>query len=452
MAIYTIKTPSGRELDIQADTPEAAQRGAKEWEAKQGTPDRTGQAIERGFFRGASFDMLDELNALIRAGGGDVNDPDPAKAIAALARGGYRKITSDPEAQRLYDEELMKQRAYQQGLEEQHPNVTLGAQIAGGATMPFGAAARTATIGGRAIAASKTGAAVGALTGFGQGEGAQGSAIGAAIGAPVGAVTGAALTPVVEGATALATRAARPVTNLVRGMINPDEEALRRIGIAGVRDARIAVPGASDAPLTAAEYAAAEQAGLPVAAIDRLGTTGRALARSAADTSPEALAALTRATQERFQGQSPRMAGFVREQAQYPNVEAQQAALTEAQRGTNTAAYRRAYAQGANMEPPARLLDMANSDEVRAAMVAAEKKAQSAAVEEGVNYAPLNARAYVDEAGQLTFRNKGGAPTYPDLRYWDYTRRELTQMANAAERSGYGSDAARLRAICPTIQ
>ena len=99
------------------------------------------------------------------------------------------------------------------------------------------------------------------------------------------------------------------------------------------------------------------------------------------------------------------------------------------------------------MEPSAELLRLTNSDEVLAAMQRAQKKAQSRAVEEGVHYAPLNAAAFVDDAGQLTFRNKSGAPTYPDLRFWDYTRRELTQMSQEAYRRGSMDDGARLASL-----
>src|SRR5262245_12868480 len=55
------------------------------------TPSRT-EAFGRGFTQAGSFGFRDELAGLAAAGGGDPNDPDPAHALAALARGTYRRL------------------------------------------------------------------------------------------------------------------------------------------------------------------------------------------------------------------------------------------------------------------------------------------------------------------------------------------------------------------------
>jgi hypothetical protein len=44
----------------------------------------------------------------------------------------------------------------------------------------------------------------------------------------------------------------------------------------------------------------------------------------------------------------------------------------------------------------------------------------------------------------LSVRGRGGVPAFPDLKLWDYTQRELADMASAAQRSGRNEEAGRL--------
>jgi hypothetical protein len=97
------------------------------------------------------------------------------------------------------------------------------------------------------------------------------------------------------------------VGNAFRGLRDPDLEAQRRIA-ANIR-ADMQGAGLRFSPEEAAE---ADIAGTPRALLDT-GENTRALARSAANTSPDARAALTEFTQERFEQQSPRIATYIRD-------------------------------------------------------------------------------------------------------------------------------------------
>lgn len=399
----------------------------------------TSEAVKRGFLNAASFNFYDELSGLARAGGLEPDDPDVANAIKSLFVGGYRKFKGDEEAERLYQEERNKQRKTTEELEAEHPYASFGGQALGAVSVPVAVAARAPTWLARAGAGALTGAGVGAVSGFGGGEDVGGSLAGGALGSVIGAGAGAALPAAAE---LVSSHVVRPAVNTVRGLLNRDQEAARRIGASYERGRRV-----GDIGLSEAEYAAAQAAGKPVAAVDLGGTPMRALARSAANTSEEARAALERTTQDRFRSQGDRLSDEVRRQQHFPNVEAQQEALDVAQRTSNQAAYRTAYAEGPSVWSP-ELERLTSSDEVVAAMRLAQKHAQSRAVVEGVHYSPLNSNAVVDDAGQLTFRQgANGAPTYPDLRFWDYTRRELSQAAKQAYRSGANEDGSRLKGL-----
>jgi hypothetical protein len=132
---------------------------------------------------------------------------------------------------------------------------------------------------------------------------------------------------------------AEPVINTVRGIVDPAGEAARRVAGAVGRDVRAGTAGLSDP-----EFGAAQAAGQPVNALDLGGETTRALARSAANTSPEGRDLLNRAINDRFESQAQRVSDSIAATAHYPDAPAQQAALEQAGRVTNNAAYAAARA------------------------------------------------------------------------------------------------------------
>jgi hypothetical protein len=166
-------------------------------------PTSTGEAVGHGIMQGASFGLRDEGQGLIEAGGGGQDTKysrDALTNLGYLARGAYRKLTGDPEAEAKYKAAVERERAYTKQIEQEHPGAYIGGQVGGAlATLPVGFAARAPTWGARAVAAAKTGAVTGGLTGFGEGEGLEGSLKGALIGAPVGGALGFAAAPLVEG-------------------------------------------------------------------------------------------------------------------------------------------------------------------------------------------------------------------------------------------------------------
>jgi hypothetical protein len=387
------------------------------------TPEpRTERAISRGFAGAASFGFLDELEGLARAGGLDPNDEDVGHAIMSLARGAYRKLQGNPEAQKLYEEQVGKSRELTKGLEEQHPYASTAAQVAGAVALPVAAAAKTATMGGRALAAGKTGAVVGGLTGFGQGEGLGGSVTGAAVGAPVGAAVGTVAAPVVEGAVRGVNALAQPFVNRLRGVISPEAEATRQIGIAGARG------GGARPGLTPAEFTAEQAAGSPVANVDLLGQEGLALARKATNLSPQAHGTMQDLIEQRSPTTGARLSDWMRGQFHYPDTAAQTEAIEQAARRVNPVAYRRA-AQEAAQQHPGGLWDegfeqISQAPVVQDAIRKASISGGNQAAREG--FTPVGNPFQLDRAtGRMTLRENGPRPT---LQFWDEVKKNLDQV------------------------
>jgi hypothetical protein len=399
-----------------------------EWVTKQ--EPRTGEAVKRGFLGASSFGFLDELEGLARAGGLDPEDPNVAHAIGALAVGSYKKLRNDPEAQKLYEEQRDKARALDKSLQEQHPYAYGGGQVAGALALPIAATAKGVTLGARAIAGAKTGAGVGALTGFGEGEGAAGSTVGAGVGAGLGAGLGAAATPVIEGATALAGRYVGPIVNSVRGLVNPEKEAVRQIGLAGVRaeaERAAALARGEPAPsLTPGEFAAEPAA----RNVDLLGEPGRATARSAANTSPEARTALTQMASDRYEGQGARIGDYLKSKYGDPNPVAMEQTATEAARAANAPNYAKTYAEGDRPIWSPELERLTASKKVQSALESAQANWQDRAVADG--FGAMNPPYQINASGLIERTGGKGIPTYPNIQMWDYAARELQNAARAA--------------------
>src|SRR5215510_1004421 len=379
-------------------------------------------AFGAGLANAATFNFRDELHGLARAGGLDPGDEDVAHAIASLVRGAYRRFKGDPEAERLYAEQRDKTRAETQQLEQEHPTASLLGNVAGAVALPLGVAARAPTMGARAIAAAKTGALTGGAAGFGAGEDFGGSLRSGVLGAGVGAATGAVLSPAVERAVEYGGRALQPVISRFQAMRDLDAAAQRRIGTVAEmdrmaqqrleqeaqREAQRAAAGTplqqqiaqqrvaeveARRPLSMQEFQAAQAGGAPVVAADLLGESGRTLARTAANVSPEARAALEGATQDRYRSTLPRLSEWMQSRFHFPDPIRQQQALTASARTENRAAYQTAYSEGPQVWS-SELERLTSSPEVIDAMRRAQQKAQSRAVVEGVHYSPLNSNAF----------------------------------------------------------
>lgn len=221
-----------------------------------------GEALKSGVLRGATFNFLDELYGLAAAGGLDPKDENVANAIAALAKGAYRRVTGDPEADAAYRVTASQERETAQRMQEQQPGASLAGEVAGGLlTIPFtggaGAVAKGATAGERFLGGARVGAAYGGLSGAGAGDGFVDRAAEAAKGAAFGGATGAAVNTVLP---PVMSAVARPFTGGAEKAAVPTAQELKAAAVAGFRSPEVAE--LSVRPVAIREFAADVRSGL----------------------------------------------------------------------------------------------------------------------------------------------------------------------------------------------
>lgn len=336
-----------------------------------------------------------------------------------------------------YDRAIGKVRGLNKEAQQRSPVAYGAGNVVGGAMIPLGAVGQAASLPARMATGAGIGGGVGAVTGAGEGEGLAGRATGALTGGALGLGIGAVAPPLVEGGIRAVQAVGAPIVRGVRGAFNPDTEAARRVGSAIARDVQ-ADPNAVTR-LTPQEFTANVQGGGPAVNMDLGGETTRALARSAANTSPEGRAALGRTINDRFEGQTDRVTGWLRNVFHYPNAQAQQQAIEDTARTVNRGAYARAYRDGSGGVWSPEIERLAGSDAVASAMQSAARKARDESIVGG--YGAMNPRITFTPDGRIQFnRGPTGVPTYPDLQYWDLVRRELS---DAAINAGRGTAEAR---------
>jgi hypothetical protein len=311
-----------------------------------------GRAFAEGAASGLSANLRDEIYGLSRASGlpeilGGFRAP------VGAARLGYEYATGQPgEASSAYEVGRDYMRGIQKSAEEQHPLAYPGGEITGavaGMALPATRGAEGASLLARAGRTAATGAGYGALSGFGAGEGAPESLQGAAIGGAIGGALGGAF-PVLGAVGSFAGRKAAEYGSkayqALRGSISPtfiEDEAGRRIAAAHAADF------AKGQVWTPEQLAAARQAGVEPTAADIGGETTRAVARAAANQSPEAREALTTLAGERFAGQSQRTAQFVRGLVGNGDASTIAEQLQDRARRANAPAYKRLYQQNSDV-------------------------------------------------------------------------------------------------------
>lgn len=337
----------------------------------------------------------------------------------------------------------------------EHPVVDTAAQLAGGvgATLPLAAgtlgpmAARAMGMGGtnligQTLRSVASGAGINAADALVRGNDVGTSAgIGAAVGAAApaaGRLVGAAISP---------------VATTIRGIVNPAEEAARRVGVAVRRGQEVAqtTPGNPRNPLTPQEAAAAETAGFPTNVMDTAGEPGRALARSAVNTSPEGGHILNRAVDDRFDSQSMRMAQWLRSRFNFPDAHAQQQAIEQGARTANRTAYQQAYqdSRGVTLWNPG-LEGIAQAPVVQDAIRIATPQLRNWAVRDGFR-PPVG--AFQIDGLRTTLRQTNSGNTYlPSLQYWDYIKRALDQMNTPVSRTFAHSLRTELDNLVPSYQ
>lgn len=410
----------GRRFKVQAGSMEDATAALKS-HLESGSRPSMAEGVSRALARGVPIvgGALNKLNAATNAALAPVVDP--------LLPDTFDKLP-EPTFGARYKHALDLQEGKDKAFAEDHPVVDTAAEIAGGVAATGGAAA-TAT-GARLLgltgqtmpqlmargAASNT--AISAADAAVRGEDPlKAGAIGGAIGAVAPAVGRLVNSKVVE-----------PVRNLVRGFADPAGEAERRVASALDRDIRN-----GDRGLTLKEMQDATASGQPAALVDAGGETTRALARSAANTSPEARSTLNRTIDERFESQSPRLADWLRNTFHYPDATAQQDALDKIARTVNRPNYAKAYSDGAFLKFDETLEQISQApvvqDAIRKAMVSAKNEAAK------MGFTPPKTPFRFDETGRLKLKaNADGSKIEPNLQFWDIVKRSLDKTGTPEAR------------------
>ena len=461
---------SGAAVPVASSPPEvgATQRGM-------------GETFARSAAQSAAFNFGDELAGVRNAAPQihipgtdiDLNIPDFVGPIPARTLAGGARLAAEyfsPQQRTLTDVVADRQAAapayadYERGRnefrtaikegEEQNPATAIAGGVTGAlasavlpggvVTLPgkaFGLAEAGINLTAKEIArrelakrvaeSTATGVATGGASGVGEGENAGDRASKGLIGSTVGGVLGVAGNALIEGVGAAGrgiSKAAQPIIQNWRGATNVDAEAARRILQRQQSDAATAAPG-----LTRAEFDAAKASGSPVINADMGGEATQALARSAANTSPEGRAALQTVTGERYATQSPRLAGWLKDTFDFPAPGPALERLQEAARRENRPAYIKAYSEGASLPFDDGLAQISQApvvqDAIRKAMVTAKNEA--AKLDLPAPKIPFE----FDVNGRVQLKsNPDGSSMTPNLQFWDIVKRNLDKTGTPEAR------------------
>ncbi len=373
----------------------------------------------RGIANGLTANFSDEIRGLVEANGANPDDP---ASLYSLIGGALKYWSGDVEAKKRYEATAGRERGLTKAAEEQYPITSVVGNVAGALALPIGAAGQAATLPGRIAAGVGVGAGFGAASGAGEGVGLADTINKTGTGAAVGGVVGGAAVPVIAGLSAAGRgiqNAVAPITSAIRGGANPEAQAARNIALARQRDTATGNPGMTDD--AAAIY---RQQGEPIINADIGGESVRALARSAANTSPEGRNALNEVISDRYATQQPRIAEWLKTQFDFPDSTATIERLHEAARRTNRPAYAKAYAEGqAIWDDGLEQLSQAPvmQQAIRMAFVTGRNKAALDGFGPIKNPFVLNR-----ETGVLELQP--GA--IPNLQFWDHVKRNLDKAGN----------------------
>ena len=447
-------------------------------EPQKETPKRNLGGMESfatGLKSGLTANFSDEIAGASAAGRSML--PDEAKnvklsplgeiisAAGGAMRMGYEALAGGDTGSQAYTKARDAERENQRLAAEQHPVANAAGNITGALALPIGGAASVATLPGRMAAGAGLGAGMGAAYGAGEGETladrASRAGTGALIGGATGGVAPAILTGIGKTAGAVSDTAGSLLGHplqTIRGLRNSDDEAARRIGTSLIGDIQSGRAG-----MTAADLRAAEHSGQPTALIDMGGENTRALARSAANTSPQGRAALENLATERFTTQNDRASDFIRSlvprtsgpsepaSARLSNVvrsftggtrNAEQIELIkDAARKANGPAYAKAYQAGDKQIWTSELERLTSAPYVQSALRSAISKWKNYVVRDG--YGSFNPPFKVEDGPYGIIKSSGGAglTAHPNLQLWDYAARQLQDKARSAPP---GSESAKL--------
>lgn len=355
---------------------------------------------------------------------------------AAGAGALYDYATGQGDLSSSYDRRLKQQRSYLDAAAKENPGWYYGGLIGGSLAIPMSGPGRLASLGaqrlgsaglrrlgvagstptslsGRMAGGALEGAAYGAAAGAGASEGGaqarlEGGLGGAALGGTIGGVAPAAI----SAGGGLIGAVKQNVDEYVKPIVSPQSAAVERV--AGAIKADRAMP--REMTKEAATLVRQGRAGQELMRVDR-GENTRALARSAANQSPQARAILNEAIDPRYEGQYSRVSGFLRGiTGNKAKAFAEREVLLDRARRINAANYRPLFDQtrGQVITNPTIENLQETSSLFSRAMKMAEKRAGDRAAADGLSR-PSGVR---------------------DLQYWDYVKRTLDNMATRAYRNG----------------
>lgn len=295
--------------------------------------------------------------------------------------------------------------------------------------------------------AARQGGAYGAAYGAGTAEGGIEDRLkGALKGGATGLVIGAASVPVIEGALGVA-RGIGNAFQPLRGAINPEQEAVRRVGTAIERD-NPNVPNALDQAANTLEQA--NNRGVPLAVADTGGQTTQRLARTAANSSSEAQAALNRTVNDRFETQNDRIENVVHGiVGGNPNAPEVREALKQTRYIVSKPYYQQAIREGSGGYWTPDLANLVQAPEVQDAIRVAQANAKNWAVKDGLK-PPLG--AFVIEDGKTALRKTATGEYRPSLQLWDYVKRALDQTGTPTAKSFSRTIRDEMDAVFPSYQ
>lgn len=311
---------------------------------------------------------------------------------------------------RPYEGELERIRGEIEAFEKNYPGISIGGELYGAVVSP-GSALGAIAKGGNAVRAAVQGGIQGAAYGAGKadGSGPWDRFKGATAGAGGGIALGAAGSKIIDAGKAIAGQ----VGTTLRGLTNQPAEAARRVAVAQNIDNAGARPGLSNA-----EFQAAQSRGQPVSNMERGGEMTRAVADSAATSSPEARATFGRVIDDRVNNQGERVVEYVRTLARTPgNAAMTREALEAAAQKARGGFYMRAYRDGSNGVSTPALLEMTKTPAMQSAM----KEAVTS----------LRNKRGSGRSGGPEFVN--GSPT---LEFWDQVKRNLDSRYSVFSRQG----------------
>jgi hypothetical protein len=409
--------------EVFSGDPARANRAISREEGRQAGPGVTaGLGLQAGTLR----NFNDELAGLSEASGLPVGTPPIVSGPVGAARIGLEKLgVGNKGAGERYDVGLNRLRGFYEGAQEANPKTALGSEIVGGMAGPNPAAAGL-SVPQRMAQGALVAGTEGLVAGAGAGEGEANRATGAGVGAGVGATLGATL-PFVGNVAGKLYRAVVPHSEEQIA-----ERAARQTAETMRRDL------ARMTPEQRAALQAGEQAGQPLVLGDLGGEGTRTLARTSANQSDEARAALKEVTGGRFADQGQRSSTWWDQITDAPRALQAREQLQDAATMANRPAYQRAYAKGEGGVWDDVLQGLTTSPAVRKAIKDAEATGADRAAVQGFK-APRNPFQTAED-GTLAL-SEGATPT---LQFWDHVQRNLRSVADTAKRAGDNETADRV--------